>query len=118
MPPRLFNDEDFKCGLSEPATIIFNRIAQSGVWAPQYKNEWGVVLPKQKLPDVEKHLKIISCTNQLSKAFEKIVIKWFFIFDRIDKDIFLYIYLYKIDDLQFPYGPSIENAIRQAKKMI
>ena len=76
LPPRIFNNDDTKFALSEPAAKIMNNIATTGEWPTQYKTEWGVVLKKEKYPEVEKHLRIISCTNQLSRAFEKVMIKW------------------------------------------
>lgn len=88
LPPRLFNEDDVKLGLAEPAARIANNVAMTGEWPDQFKTEWGVVLQKEMHPDVEKQLRIISCTNQLSKALEKVVIKWlmFYVRDQLDPD--------------------------------
>ena len=85
---RMFNDDDVKYALAEPAAIIINNVARTGKWPQQFKIEWGVVLQKEAQPDIEKQLRIISCTNQLSKAMEKVVIKWlmWFVKDKLDPD--------------------------------
>lgn len=36
----------------------------------------GVVLKREKHPETEQNLRIISCTNQLARAFEKVIVKW------------------------------------------
>ena len=76
LPPRIFNNDDVKFALAEPTAKIMNNVAKWGIWPNQYKTEWGVVLAKEKNPEVEKSLRIISCTNQISKCLEKVVIKW------------------------------------------
>ena len=72
----VFNDDDVKIGLSDAATKIINRIRETGLWPVQYKTEWGVPIPKQAPIETESQLRIISCTNQVSKAMEKVVVGW------------------------------------------
>ena len=88
LPPRLFNEDDVRLALSEPATKIMNMIAKSGEWPDQFKIEWGTPLQKENNADIESQLRIISCTNQLSKAFERVVLSWLMLYvkDKLDPD--------------------------------
>ena len=67
---------------------MINDIARTGEWPRQFELEWGVILPKENLPDTEKQLRIISCTNQLANSFEKVIIGWLMIYvqDKLDPD--------------------------------
>ena len=76
LPPRIFNEDDVRLGIAEPVRMIINSVAQTGEWPEQYKIEWGVPLQKETMPESESQLRIISCTNQISKAMEKVVIFW------------------------------------------
>ena len=76
LPPRIYNNDDTKLALAEPAAAIMNNIAKYGEWPDQFKTEWGVVLRKEKIPETEKNLRILACTNQISKAFEKVIVQW------------------------------------------
>ena len=67
LPPRLFNNDDVKLALAEPAAIITNKVVQTGKWPDQYKVEWGTPIEKVKNPETEKQIRIISCTNQVKK---------------------------------------------------
>ena len=80
LPPSLFNEDDIRVGLADPVSKIINNMAQTGEWPDQYKVEWGVPLQKEINPDVENQLRVISCTNQVSKALEKVVISWLMLF--------------------------------------
>ena len=80
LPPRLFNHDDIRLSLAEPVALIANTVAKTGEWPRQYKTEWGVVLQKEPNPATERQLRIISCTNQVSKCLEKMVLNWLMIY--------------------------------------
>ena len=74
LPPRLFNEDDVRLGLAELVSKIINNVARTGQWPEQYKIEWGVPLQKEANPEFENQLRVISCTNQVSKSLEQVVI--------------------------------------------
>ena len=85
IPARL--RQQYNAELAEPATIIFNNIATSGVWPISWKNEYGTVLKKTPIPADESMVKIISITYQFSTLMERFIIDWLMVYieDKLDR---------------------------------
>ena len=79
--------KEFGPELAVPATIIFNKIVQTGKWPTRWKEERGIPLNKVKpnQPKDEGELRIIFLTPFLSKTFERIVLDW--LLEYVDKHI-------------------------------
>ena len=89
MPARL--RQEYYVELAGPAAIIFNNIAQTGMWPQSWKEEFGTVLKKTtNAPEDESQLRIISITYQLSTLMERFVIDWLLVYieDKLDRDQF------------------------------
>jgi hypothetical protein len=89
MPARL--RQEYYVELAGPAAIIFNNIAQTGMWPLSWKEEFGTVLKKTtSAPEDESQLRIISITYQLSTLMERFVIDWLLVYieDKMDRDQF------------------------------
>ena len=88
MPSRL--RQEFNVELAEPASIIFNNIAQSATWPQSWKEEFGTILKKCNVPEDESMLRVISITYQLSTLMERFVIDWLMVYieDKLDRDQF------------------------------
>ena len=54
---------------------VYNRIKESGRWPKQWLTEYVSVIPKGKCPDAITDTRNISCTNYLSKVFERFMLK-------------------------------------------
>ena len=81
---------EFGPELAEPASIIFNQIATSGLWPDHWKE--GSAVPLKKVPDPkdESETRLIEITYYLSLQMEKIVLQWLlsFISEKLDRDQF------------------------------
>ena len=62
--------------LSVPITDIFNRITTMGEWPTLWKTEFVTVIPKNPNPETVSECRNISCTNFLSKLYERFVLGW------------------------------------------
>ena len=62
--------------LAVPICEIYNRISCDFVWPVQWKTEHVTVIPKTPSPETEAECRNISCTNFLSKVYERIVMRW------------------------------------------
>jgi hypothetical protein len=79
--------QEFNVELAEPASIIFNNIAQNAIWLQTWKDKYGTILNKCNIPEDESMLRIISITYKLSTLMERFVIDWlmFYIEDKMDR---------------------------------
>ena len=55
---------------------IYNRIIETGVWPKAWKVEHVTVIPKGNIPEDPSKCRNISCTNFMSKVFERMVFKY------------------------------------------
>ena len=62
--------------LSVPICKIYNMITKRAEWPDQWKTEYVTVIPKTAVPESESQCRNISCTNFLSKVYERIVLRW------------------------------------------
>ena len=62
--------------LSPTIAKIYNRIVVTGTWPRAWKIEHVTVIPKGNVPEDPSKCRNISCTNFLSKVFERIVFKY------------------------------------------
>ena len=62
--------------LLKPITHIYNNIVQTGQWPKAWKVEHVTVIPKGTNPETPAMCRNISCTNFLSKVFERIVLRF------------------------------------------
>lgn len=62
--------------LAPPISAIYNRVVQTGTWPQACKIEHVTVIPKGNIPEDPSKCRNISCTNFLSKVFERIVFKY------------------------------------------
>ena len=62
--------------LARPICTIFNTMMATGTWPKHWKTEYVTVIPKTKAPESESQCRNISCTNFLSKLFERFVMRW------------------------------------------
>ena len=62
--------------LSKPIARILNAIPEQNEWPSQWKTEHVTIIPKCKRPENESECRNISCTNFLSKLYERFVLKW------------------------------------------
>ena len=62
--------------LSDPICKIFNSITVSSKWPDSWKIEYVTIIPKCSSPESEADCRNISCTNFLSKVYERFVLKW------------------------------------------
>jgi hypothetical protein len=88
LPARLRHE--FGPELAEPAAIIFNQIASTGIWPDHWKE--GSAIPLKKVPDPkdEAERRLIEITHYLSLQMEKIVLQWLlgYISEKLDRDQF------------------------------
>ena len=61
--------------LAKPICMIFNNVTKTATWPAAWKVEHVTVIPKCKSPETEADCRNISCTNVLSKVYERIVLK-------------------------------------------
>ena len=78
--------EKYYDDLAKPMTKIYQNIIKCKEWPASWKTEYGIPLQKQKNPENEDQLRIISLTSFFSKTFEHFVIEWLlnFVGDKID----------------------------------
>ena len=62
--------------LAKPITKIYNAITNQADWPSAWKTEYVMVIPKCASPSTESDCRNISCTNFLSKIYERIVLAW------------------------------------------
>ena len=62
--------------LCEPISKIYNKITETKQWPAQWKTEHVTIIPKTSCPESEAQCRNISCTNYLSKVFERFVLRW------------------------------------------
>ena len=62
--------------LAGPIASIYNRIVQDGRWPSPWLTEHVTIIPKNNNPETLSECRNISCTNYLSKLFERIVLSW------------------------------------------
>ena len=88
LPARLRHE--FGPELAEPAAIIFNQIASTGIWPDHWKE--GSAIPLKKVPDPkdEAETRLIEITHYQSLQMEKIVLQWLlgYISEKLDRDQF------------------------------
>ena len=66
----------FPNSLATPVCNVFNAIKNCNKWPLLWKIEYVTVIPKVSNPTAVSECRNISCTNWLSKLFEKFVLKW------------------------------------------
>ena len=62
--------------LARPIARIFNNISQKASWPTKWKTEFVTIIPKCTTPESEAECRNISCTNYLSKLYERFVLNW------------------------------------------
>ena len=62
--------------LSKPISQIYDRIIREKTWPSQWLVEYVTIIPKNQCPETPAECRNISCTNYLSKVFERFVLKW------------------------------------------
>ena len=62
--------------LALPVCAIFNEITKQARWPALWKIEYVTVIPKSTSPASEAKCRSISCTNFLSKIYERLVLSW------------------------------------------
>ena len=62
--------------LSSPICRIFNAIQMENKWPQPWLVEYVSVIPKNNIPESPADCRNLSCTNFLSKVFERIVLRW------------------------------------------
>ena len=60
--------------LAVPITDIYNTILRNKTWPNKWKTEYVTIIPKLPTPEIPSECRNISCTNFLSKVFERIVL--------------------------------------------
>ena len=68
--------EEFSVELFRPAAILMNRITETGIYPRQWVREYQTAIAKQYPPASEDQIRLISCTNFLSKAYEAFIKDW------------------------------------------
>ena len=78
--------ERFHAELAKPMTKIYQKIISTKEWPAMWRTEYGIPLQKQKNPENEDQLRIISLTSFFSKNVEHFVIEWLmnYIGEKID----------------------------------
>ena len=62
--------------IADTVADIYNKIVYTGRWPQQWQTEHVTVIPKTRNPESPAECRNISCTNMLSKVFERIVLRW------------------------------------------
>ena len=60
--------------LAKPITTIFNNSTKNTTWPADLKTEYVTIILKKQAPETESDCPNISCTNFLSKVYERIVL--------------------------------------------
>ena len=68
--------KEFSVELANPLQKLFNSIAQTAKWPPQYKREYITPIGKVPLPECEDDLRPIALTAFFSKVMEAFVVMW------------------------------------------
>ena len=72
--------KEFIPELSEPITLIYNKITQSAEYPLQWKIEYQLAIPKVTPPLSEDDVRNISSTAYLSKQYESFIGDWIFLY--------------------------------------
>ena len=78
--------KEFTPELAKPATLIYNKITQSGIYPRQWIVEHQIAIPKVATPQTEDDLRNLAGTAYLSKQYESFLGDWIlpFIYPYID----------------------------------